>query len=191
MLAQEEGLRRLRAERFQAEVNARLREARNQINRDPEEVERFAQVVAQRDPPRAGVGAWSEDAVGRESSFGYRICGRTAAIVREQQERAMAVATQAAATERILTERERSASSVQQLVERFNALMSQQLYAEANTEIAPRVNELLPRYGHFESVGTRVRDGLELRPHAAIDLHQATRVYRRHALGRKDFHSLR
>ncbi len=144
LLSQEEGIRRLKAERLQADVDARLREARNQVARDPSGVENSLKLLlgeirrASELEPGARAQMESKVRAAIESS------SRSAAVFREQFERAEAVATQASATERLLSERERMSASVQQLVERFNALMTQQLYAEANNEIAPVINELLP-----------------------------------------------
>ncbi|MDZ4847997.1 MAG: VWA domain-containing protein, partial [Pirellulaceae bacterium] len=144
MLSQEEGLRRLRTERFQTEVEARLRDARSQVARDPDGV--YDSLKLLRDQIRSatdldpGVIAQLKNKV----TSAIESSSRSAALFREQRARAEAVITQASATERLLADRERATASVQQLVERFNALMTQQLYSEANTEIAPVINDLLP-----------------------------------------------
>ncbi len=55
-----------------------------------------------------------------------------------EQDRATAAAS---AASRLIAENERKEQSVQQLVQRFNALMEQQQFHEANSDVAPLIRE--------------------------------------------------
>jgi hypothetical protein len=145
LLSREEGSRRLAAERFETEVRAMLRDSQSAILRDPVGVEMGlkATLADIRNAPELEPGARARLAA--LVSAQIQSASRSAAEYREQASRTDAVRSAASATERLLAERERAGASIQQLVERFNALLSQQLYEEANTEIAPAIKALDPR----------------------------------------------
>ena len=82
---------------------------------------------------------------------GIQAVARSESDMRERIARSEAVQSTASASRRLLAERERRGATIQQLVERFSALLEQQLYAAANNEIAPQVHEMDP-----ESVIDRV-----------------------------------
>ncbi|MBM3967301.1 MAG: hypothetical protein FJ308_19890, partial [Planctomycetes bacterium] len=75
---------------------------------------------------------------------GIQAVARSEADRRERIARSEAVQSTASASRRLLAERERRGATIQQLVERFSALLEQQLYAAANNEIAPQIHEMDP-----------------------------------------------
>jgi tetratricopeptide (TPR) repeat protein len=75
---------------------------------------------------------------------GIQAAARGEAEARERVARSEAVQSSASAARRLLADRDRRDATIQQLVERFNSLMDQQLFSAANNEIAPEVHQLDP-----------------------------------------------
>jgi len=61
---------------------------------------------------------------------------------REIQARSEAVQSSQSSIKRLIVESEHQTATVQQLVERYNLLMSQQLFAAVNNEIAPQITAI-------------------------------------------------
>ena len=75
---------------------------------------------------------------------GIQATARAEADMRERIARSEAVQSSASAARRLLADRDRREATIQQLVQRFDSLIEQQLYSAANTEIAPQVHDLAP-----------------------------------------------
>ena len=61
---------------------------------------------------------------------------------RERIARSEAVQSSASSARRLLADRDRREATIQQLVQRFDSLIEQQLYSAANNEIAPQIHDL-------------------------------------------------
>jgi hypothetical protein len=73
---------------------------------------------------------------------GIQATARSEADLRERIARSEAVQSAASASRRLLADRDRREATIQQLVQRFDSLIEQQLYSAANNEIAPQIHEL-------------------------------------------------
>ncbi|MFM8214979.1 MAG: FecR domain-containing protein, partial [Pirellula sp.] len=73
---------------------------------------------------------------------GIQATARAEADLRERIARTEAVQSAASASRRLLADRDRREATIQQLVQRFDSLIEQQLYSAANNEIAPQIHEL-------------------------------------------------
>ena len=73
---------------------------------------------------------------------GIQAAARAEAESRERSARTEAVQASASASRRLLADRDRREATIQQLVERFNSLMDQQLFSAANNEISPEIHDL-------------------------------------------------
>jgi len=73
---------------------------------------------------------------------GIQATARAEADLRERIARSEAVQSAASASRRLLADRDRREATIQQLVQRFDSLIEQQLYSAANNEIAPQIHEL-------------------------------------------------
>lgn len=140
LLAADEGLRKVAAQQFEAQVQNELSAARN--SRDSTAT-KLSLKALQDQIRRAG----ELDAAGRsrlESRVASAIesAARAEATYREQIARREAVQSSQSASKRLIAETERRNSTVQQLVERYNSLNAQQLFAAANNEIAPQITAI-------------------------------------------------
>jgi len=73
---------------------------------------------------------------------GIQATAKSEADLRERIARSEAVQSAASASRRLLADRDRREATIQQLVQRFDSLIEQQLYSAANNEIAPQIHEL-------------------------------------------------
>ena len=142
LLAEEVGRQNLRADALEQAVRAQLADARNVIKRDPQGVKIALKSLLNEVTRSPDLDPGRRARLQGLIASDIQVAARREAVVSEQIASAEAAAAQAAQSQRLLTERARVESSVQQLVERFNALIAQQLYVEANTEIAPVINEI-------------------------------------------------
>ncbi|MFN9384641.1 MAG: vWA domain-containing protein, partial [Pirellulaceae bacterium] len=142
LLAEEEGNRRRVSQRMEAEVRNQIREANRTIVNDP------SSAIANLKALQAEVRRTSELDPGLRTQLESRLgstlqaAARRERANRDRQAQADQAAAAANASRRLLDERNRREYSIQQLVERFNSLMQQQLFAEANSDIAPVVKDL-------------------------------------------------
>jgi len=137
LLAEDEGLRKAVAQQLEAQVQSALSAARN--SRDPSATKLSLKSL--------------QDQIRRAGELGFagraRLESRVASAIqsaasaettsKEQITRREAVQSSQSATKRLIAETERRNSTVQQLVERYNSLIAQQLFASANNEIAPQI----------------------------------------------------
>ena len=138
-----ENQRRLAGQRLEAEVANQLRLARVGLNVDPssvisslkstlEEVRRTPDLdPSSRVLLETRLSSALQSASLKERDFLARLAQREA------------IEAQASQNQRLLAEQNRDDFAVKQLVERFNALMAQEAYAEANNGIAPAIDDLV------------------------------------------------
>jgi len=82
---------------------------------------------------------------------GIQATAKAEADLRERIARSEAVQSAASASRRLLADRDRREATIQQLVQRFDSLIEQQLYSAANNEIAPQIHELAHNSAASES----------------------------------------
>ncbi len=140
LLAEDEGLRKVAAQQLESQVKSELRTARE--SRDPT-ASKFA-LKAWQDQIRRATELNSADRSRLDASIASAIqsAARAEANLKEQQARKEAVQSSQAASKRLIAESERRSATVQQLVERYNSLMAQQLFSAANIEIAPQITAI-------------------------------------------------
>ena len=154
LLAADDGIRKAAAQQLEAQVQSELSSARN--SRDPSAT-KLSLKALQDQIRRAG----ELDAAGRarlESRVASAIqsAAHAESTSKEQIARREAVQSSQSASKRLIAETERRNSTVQQLVERYNSLIMQQLFASANNEIAPQItaidrNSTIDRVTNIES----------------------------------------
>jgi hypothetical protein len=144
LLSKEEEIKSLASQRLDAEVRAQLGQARKLLTTDPasatlslklllEDVDRASEVEpGTKARLRALVTSAIQTSASKEARF------------RDDTARRDAARAAADASSRILAERQRTEDSVQQLVERFNALMVEERFDEANRQVAPEVALIAP-----------------------------------------------
>jgi hypothetical protein len=176
LLAEDEGLRRVIAQQLEAQVKSELSQSRK--SRDPSGAKiglKALQDQIRRSPDL--------DAAGRsrlESQIASAIQAAARAEVnqKEQISRTEAVQSSQSASKRLLAESDRRTSTVQQLVERYNSLMAQQMFSQANNEIAPQItaidrDSIIDRVTNIESNMAAneqlIRDVVNKRNRAYVD----------------------
>ena len=140
LLADDEGLRKVAAQQLEAQVRSELAAARD--SKDPTATKQSLKSL-QGQIRRAGELDSAERArLESRVSSAIQSAARAEATSKEQIARNEAVQSSQSASKRLIAERERRNSTVQQLVERYNSLIAQQLFSAANNEIAPQITAI-------------------------------------------------
>lgn len=142
LLAENENLRRVAAQQMSAQVNAELERARR--SNDPSGSKMVLKALLEQIRRAPELDPASRVRLESRVAGAIQSAAKAEATARELASRDEAVRSSASASKRLLAERERRSQTIQQLVERFNSLMDQQLYAAANNEIAPQIHALDP-----------------------------------------------
>ncbi len=140
LLAEDEGMRRVIAQQLESQVKSELSQARNA--KDPTSAK--ISLKGLQDQIRRST---ELDAAGRarleaQISAAIQAAARAEVNQRERIARTEAVQSSQSASKRLLAETERRNATVQQLVERYNSLMAQQMFTQANNEIAPQITAI-------------------------------------------------
>ena len=137
LLSEDEGQRRVAAQQLEALVRSELGEAKR--SRDPGSTKISLKALQDQIRRAPELDAGGRARLESQVASAIQTAARAEATKKEEYARIEAVQSNQSATKRLLTETDRRDSTVQQLVERYNSLMAQQLYAAANNEIAPQI----------------------------------------------------
>jgi len=140
LLADGEGLREVAAQQLESQVKSQLRDTRN--SRDPTSSKLALKSLQDQVRRAAELGASVRSRLDASIASAIQSAARAEASLKEQSARKEAVQASQAASKRLIAESERRSASVQQLVERYNSLIAQQLFAAANNEIVPQVTAI-------------------------------------------------
>lgn len=140
LLAEDEGMRRVAAQQLEAQVKSELAYARKST--DPTSAKLALKSLQDQIRRASELDAAGRSRLDAQVSAAIQAAARSEVTMREQSARREAVLTSQAASKRLIAETERRNATVQQLVERYNSLMAQQMYSEANNEIAPQVTAI-------------------------------------------------
>ena len=141
LLAEDEGLRRVAAQQLEAQVKSELSAARGK-NRDPAAVKLSLKALQDQIRRATELDASGRSRLESQVSSAIQTAARAEVALKEQISRTEAVQSSQSASKRLIAETERRSGTVQQLVERYNSLMAQQLFAAANNEIAPQITAI-------------------------------------------------
>ncbi len=140
LLAEDEGLRRAKAQQLESQVKNELSQARR--SQDPSASKIALKSLldqVRRTPELDPAGRARLDA---QVASAIQAAARAEVTLKEQISRTEAVQASQSASKRLLAETERRNATVQQLVERYNSLMAQQMFSQANNEIAPQITAI-------------------------------------------------
>ncbi len=140
LLADGEGLREVAAQQLESQVKSQLRDTRN--SRDPTSSKLALKSLQDQVRRAAELGASVRSRLDASIASAIQSAARAEASLKEQGARKEAVQASQVASKRLIAESERRSASVQQLVERYNSLIAQQLFAAANNEIVPQVTAI-------------------------------------------------
>ncbi|MEQ1830039.1 MAG: hypothetical protein ABL921_29025, partial [Pirellula sp.] len=140
LLAEEEGLRKVAAQQLEALVKSELADARR--SRDPSASKIALKALQDQIKRSSELDAGGRARLESQVANAIQSAARAEVTVRENAARTEAVQSSQAASKRLLAETERRHATVQQLVERYNSLMAQQLFSAANNEIAPQITAI-------------------------------------------------
>ena len=140
LLAGDEGLRRAAAQQLEAQVKSALTYARQ--SRDPSASKLSLKALQDQIRRATELDASGRNRLEAQVASGIQAAARAEVNLKEQLSKTEAVQSSQAASKRLIAETERRNSTVQQLVDRYTSLMSQQLFAAANNEIAPQVTAI-------------------------------------------------
>ena len=176
ILAEDEGQRRVAAQHLEALVKSELMEARK--TRDPASTKMSLKSLQDQIRRASELDAGGRSRLESQVASAIQAAARAEATRRDDLSRREAVQSSQSVSKRLLAENERRSSTVQQLVERYNSLMAQQLFAAANTEIAPQITQidrdsLIDRVTNIESnIAANeqlIRDVVSRRQRAFVD----------------------
>jgi hypothetical protein len=140
LLAEEEAMRKVAAQQLEALVRSELGAAR--MSKDPSTTKMTLKALQDQIKRAPELDAGGRARLESQVSSAIQSAARAEAAERERIARAEAVQSSQAASKRLLAETERRNATVQQLVERYNSLMAQQLFSAANNEIAPQITAI-------------------------------------------------
>ena len=140
LLAEDEGLRRVKAQQLEAHVKSELSEARK--SRDPSSTKISLKALQDQIRRSPDLDASGRTRLDSQIASAIQSSARAEVNLKEQVSRTESVQSSQSASKRLLGETERRNSTVQQLVERYNSLMAQQLFSQANDEIAPQITAI-------------------------------------------------
>ena len=140
LLAEDEGLRRAIAQQLEAQVKSELSQARK--SRDPSGTKMGLKALQDQIRRSPELDAAGRSRLESQIASAIQAAARAEVNQKEQISRTEAVQSSQSASKRLLAESDRRTSTVQQLVERYNSLMAQQMYSQANNEIAPQITAI-------------------------------------------------
>ena len=140
LLAEDEGIRRVIAQQLEAQVKSELMQARK--SNDPTSAKTALKGLQDQIRRSSELDAAGRARLEGQISAAIQAAARAEVNQRERIARTEAVQSSQSATKRLLAETERRNATVQQLVERYNSLMAQQMFAQANNEIAPQITAI-------------------------------------------------
>ena len=175
-LAEDEGLRKVAAQQLEAQVNSELSYARS--SGDPSASK--LSLKALQDQIRRATELEASDRARLDSQLAAAIqsAARAEKNLKEKISQTESVQSSQSASKRLQAETERRNSTVQQLVERYNSLMAQQLFSQANDEIAPQITAIdrgsvIDRVANIESNmasnHSLITDAVRARSRAFVD----------------------
>jgi hypothetical protein len=142
LLARDSEMRRVSAQALERQVMAELSRSRTSDDPNASKIALKAMLDQVRRSPELDPA--SRVQLEARLTTGIQAAARSESELRERIARSEAIQSSASAARRLLADRDRRDATIQQLVERFNSLMEQQLYSAANNEIAPQIHELAP-----------------------------------------------
>jgi hypothetical protein len=142
LLARDNEMRRVAAQALERQVMAELSRSRTSDDPNTSKIALKAMLDQVRRSPELDPA--SRVQLEARLTSGIQAAARSESELRERIARSEAIQSSASAARRLLADRDRRDATIQQLVERFNSLMEQQLYSAANNEIAPQIHELAP-----------------------------------------------
>ena len=154
LLAEDEGMRRVIAQQLEAQVKSELSNARK--SNDPTSAKISLKGLQDQIRRSSELDAAGRARLDAQISFAIQAAARAEVSQRERISRSEAVQSSQSASKRLLAETERRNATVQQLVERYNSLMAQQMFSQANNEIAPQItavdrDTVIDRVANIES----------------------------------------
>ena len=176
LLAEDEGMRRVAAQHLEAHVKSELGHARK--SRDPSATKLTLKALQDQIRRATELDASGRSRLDSQVASAIQSAARSEVNLRDQVARTEAVQSSQSASKRLLAETERRNSTVQQLVERYNSLMAQQMFGQANDEIAPQITAIdresvIDRVTNIESNmaanAELVKDAVRKRSRAFVD----------------------
>ena len=140
LLAEDEGMRRVAAQHLEAQVWSELARARK--SHDPSATKLSLKVLQDQIRRATELDASSRNHLESQVSTAIHAAALFEVNLKEQLSRAEAVQSSESASKQLIAEAQRRSATVQQLVERYNSLMAQQLFSSANNEIAPQITAI-------------------------------------------------
>ena len=140
LLAEDEGMRRVIAQQLESQVKSELSQARN--SKDPTSAKISLKGLQDQIRRSSELDAAGRARLEAQISSAIQAAARAEVNQRERIARTEAVQSSQSASKRLLAETERRNATVQQLVERYNSLMAQQMFTQANNEIAPQITAI-------------------------------------------------
>jgi hypothetical protein len=147
LLAEDEALRRVSAQQLEAQVRAEISAVRKAeipgaANTDLSSMKISLKSLLDQVRRAPELDAGSRVRLERMVSDAIQKAARAEAAKREEVARQEAVRSSQSVTQRLLADSERRQETIKQLVERYDSLMRQQLFSDANTEVAPAVTAI-------------------------------------------------
>ncbi|MCA9132737.1 MAG: hypothetical protein KDA45_06270, partial [Planctomycetales bacterium] len=147
LLADEQALRRARAQAIDTEVRQRINQANEQLRRDPSmasSVTRDLKLLLERVDGLTDTDASARAQLRSLVSTALQNAAEKEARYLDQVQRAETIRAQADQAQRLLAETNRQDETLKQLVEQFNFLMKEQRYLEASKDVAPEIGRNAP-----------------------------------------------
>ena len=147
LLAEDEALRRVSAQQLEAQVRAEISAARKAeipgaANSDLGSTKLSLKSLLDQVRRAPELDAASRVRLERMVADAIQKAARAEALKREEIARQEAVRSSQSVTQRLLADSDRRQETIKQLVERYDSLMRQQLFSDANTEVAPAVTAI-------------------------------------------------
>lgn len=147
LLAEDEALRRVAAQQLEAQVRAEISAVRRAeipgaANADLSAMKLSLKSLLDQVRRAPELDAASRVRLERMVADSIQKAARAEAAKREEVARQEAVRSSQSVTQRLLADSDRRQETIKQLVERYDSLMRQQLFSDANTEVAPAVTAI-------------------------------------------------
>ena len=147
LLAEDEALRRVAAQQLEAQVRAEISAVRRAeipgaANADLSSMKLSLKSLLDQVRRAPELDAASRVRLERMVADAIQKAARAEAAKREEVARQEAVRSNQSVTQRLLADSDRRQETIKQLVERYDSLMRQQLFSDANTEVAPAVTAI-------------------------------------------------
>ncbi len=140
LLAAEEASRHVAEQQLEAHVKNIVRLA--SASRDPSATKASLKALQDRIRRATELNAATRTRLDSRVGSAIEVAARAEQSLKEHLANREGIQSSQAAAKRLISETERRNATVQQLVERFNALLDQQLFVSANNEIAPQITAI-------------------------------------------------